>query len=400
MAYGAMVAYLIIIKDTVPIIIGFDKGLQPEMVLIVTSLLIVLPLSMQKDMASLACTSLFSVACDLVLVIFMVLFAPVIESVKENGGLWEILMHDSINPHLFVGLGILSTAMCCQHSGFLIYGSLQDNNRARWGKVTNYSISTATILTFTLGIAGYLAFMENTQGDVLNNFAAGSMQANVARLLLAITMFLTYPMESFVGRHVIVDLIHNGDMEGPDENNNDKLCIDRILLNRRERTTIALYVASLIPALFFDDLGPILSVTGCIGGSCMAYIGPGIAFLGVNSQEFLEWAASLLPKDLQAVEHTVQSDLELPNHPTIPKGRKPIWWYLFAFPIWCRICEIACEGMEKRLNTDQYKPDLSNEDILLPPPTNRDFLMAIFFIVFGLVALVAGLVSNVVVQSQ
>ena len=402
MAYGAMVAYLIIIKDTVPVILGFDEGFQPELVLIVTSLLIILPLSMQRDMASLACTSLFSVTCDIMLVVFMVVFAPVLQSISDWGGLWEIIRHNAINPHLFVGLGILSTAMCCQHSGFLIYGSLLDNNRARWGKVTNYSISTSTILTYTLGLAGYLGFMEYTQGDVLNNFPAGSLQANVARMLLAITMFLTYPMESFVGRHVVVDLIHNGDMDGPDGNNNDspnRLCIDRMLFNRRERMTIILYFASLIPALIFDDLGPVLSVTGCIGGSSMAYIGPGLAFLGVNCHEFLEWAGSLLPpRQCIDVQHTVQSDLTLPNHPHIPKGRKPIWWYLFGFPIWCHICEIACEGMHSRLSVDQYKPE--GGENLLPPPTKYDFLVAMFFVVFGLVALVAGLISNVVLQTQ
>jgi sodium-coupled neutral amino acid transporter 11 len=62
-----------------------------------------------------------------------------------------------------------------------------------------------------------------TQGDVLNNFEHDSMQANAARLLLAFTMFLTYPMESFVARHVLVMLMHNGDMDAhpPDHGGED-----------------------------------------------------------------------------------------------------------------------------------------------------------------------------------
>ena len=69
MAYGAMVAYLLIIKDTVPTVLGLGdeneagKGSfwEREVVMLVTSLAIVVPLSMMRDMATLAFTSLFSV---------------------------------------------------------------------------------------------------------------------------------------------------------------------------------------------------------------------------------------------------------------------------------------------------------------------------------------------------
>ena len=57
LAYGAMVAYLLIIKDTVPTILGLSdagKGnfIEAEVTMIVTSVLIVLPLSMMRDMVS------------------------------------------------------------------------------------------------------------------------------------------------------------------------------------------------------------------------------------------------------------------------------------------------------------------------------------------------------------
>jgi len=52
MAYGAMVAYLLIIKDTVPTLLGFDHGvnagIEREIVLVITSLIVMLPLSMQR----------------------------------------------------------------------------------------------------------------------------------------------------------------------------------------------------------------------------------------------------------------------------------------------------------------------------------------------------------------
>ena len=215
-AYGAMVAYLLIIKDTIPTVMGFEHGqnlLERNLILVATSLFIMVPLSMQRDMASLSCTSALSVTADMILVLFIAAFSPIKENVAANGGFGEVLKNDGINSTLFVGLGILSTAMACQHSSFIVANSLENKTRQRWRWVTNQSLSLSAILCLILGICGYLGFLGTTQGDVLNNFPLDSMQANAARILLAFTMFFTYPMESFVARHVLIMLVHNGDMD-------------------------------------------------------------------------------------------------------------------------------------------------------------------------------------------
>lgn len=202
LAYGAMVAYLLIIKDTVPTLFGVGNTWERELVMFITSLIIVVPLSMQRDMASLSITSLLSVTADVVLVIFIAVFSPIKETVSAAGGFGSVLADDWINPTIFVGLGILSTAMACQHSAFIVSGSLANKTRARWAAVTYRSLFIATTLSGVLGVCGYLGFLGDTQGDILNNFDPGSVAANGARALLAITMFFTYPMESFVARHV------------------------------------------------------------------------------------------------------------------------------------------------------------------------------------------------------
>ena len=190
MAYGAMVAYLLIIKDTIPTVLGYEHGenlLERNMILIVTSAAIMVPLSMQRDMASLSCTSALSVAADTVLVVFIAAFAPIRETVAAEGGFGAVLRNDGLNPTLFVGLGILSTAMACQHSAFIVANSLADKTRRRWQRVTNQSIALSAVLCLVLGTCGYLGFLGTTQGDILNNFPFDSMQANVARVLLAIS---------------------------------------------------------------------------------------------------------------------------------------------------------------------------------------------------------------------
>jgi len=428
-AYGAMIAYLIIIKDTIPTILGFDKGFEREVVLLITGLIFIFPLAIQRDMATLSFTSFISSLSDVVLVVFIVVYSPIRETVAQRGGIGEILKEDSIKPTAFVGLGIISIAMCCQHSSFLIYGSLENHTAFRWKIVTGISISLATFLSVLLGVSGHLGFMEHTEGDILNNFPTGSTQANVARALLALTMVFTYPMEFFVGRHVLVDLFHSGQMEDPNESGG--YCLVNCIINRRERLTVFLYILTMIPALIFDDLGPVLSVTGAVGGSCLSYIGPGLVFIGVNGDAFLEWAGRLLgyKKEPPSIElsavgsasqnMTDQGDsgkghqvLQLPvageqvHIIILQSGCKPLWWYILGFPIWTWVASNGSMGMKKRLACRPLRLELEAvglcqsdaKEKILSPPSSWDFLSAVFFIVFGIIGLSAGLASNIYIQ--
>jgi hypothetical protein len=42
---------------------------------------------------------------------------------------------------------------------------------------------------------------------------------------------------------------------------------------------VLLYLA-VVPAAAFEDLGPVLAITGAVGGSCLAYIGPECGVFG------------------------------------------------------------------------------------------------------------------------
>ncbi|KAL7486898.1 hypothetical protein ACHAW6_012498 [Cyclotella cf. meneghiniana] len=465
MAYGAMVAYLLIIKDTLPTVMGYEHGthmLERNIIVIVTSFAVMVPLSMQRDMASLSCTSALSVLADIVLVVFIASFAPVKESVAEQGGFLQVLRKDGIQSTLFIGLGILSTAMACQHSAFIVANSLENKTRRRWRIVTNQSIGISAMLCAVLGISGYLGFLENTQGDVLNNFPLDSMQADAARILLAFTMYVTYPMESFVARHVLIMLVHNGDMDArggftfdnetqleeielaetrprPDEeatvnttNANQTLGSVTVegggilCMNRRQSWTLTVYLMTLVPAIIFSDIGPVLSLTGAVGGSCISYIGPGFVFLGVNGEEFLNKVGDWIEKWRRAKGYSkfIHSDitesselpvegnarLQLPQEPnnvngyeSITSGPKPCWYYFGLFPIWCSVAKSGATHMKRKIDafnvpSDSVHATVDESTDVLPVPSNWDFFVAFFFVLFGMLSAVAGVVSNVYVQ--
>ena len=122
-----------------------------------------------------------------------------------------------VNSALFVGLGTMSFAFVCQHNSFIVFKSLRKPTLGNWHKVASASLGVSFVLCLILGVAGYLAFMETTQGDILNNFPPTGAAVNAGRALLAVTMILTYPMECFVTRHCVLSVVDRwvGGRRGP-----------------------------------------------------------------------------------------------------------------------------------------------------------------------------------------
>lgn len=405
-----MVAYLLIIKDTIPSVVGAETRLEETLIMIATSITIMLPLSMQRDMASLSITSLFSVLADTVLVGFITAYSPINESIEEAGGYVEVVVDKAVRPTIFIGLGILSTAMACQHSAFIVSGSLKNKTMGRWAMVTGFSITVSAILCIILGTAGYLGFLDETQGDVLNNFDKDSALANTARVLLAITMFFTYPMEAFVARHVLIQILYGGDMDGRNDPNHSGIEGEEAggfgFMNRRQTTTLAIYLLSLFPALIVDDLGPVLSITGSLGGGCIAYMGPGLCYLGVNGEAFFEFALNLLGNPSRSSSAVTMVDLPVAGSSrnvmmqasrSLEECEKPFWWYLLGFPLWTSIASFGKKNMDRNASTSNSTYDTDQDDGTTMIPNGVDFCIAIFFICFGLLSVFAGVGSNLFV---
>jgi Transmembrane amino acid transporter protein len=213
-------------------------------------------------------------------------------------------------------------------------------------------------------------------------------------------------MESFVARHVILKIFWHGDIDGTlDASGNPKS--EFFCLTRRYAVTILIFVATLIPALIVDDIGPVLSITGAVGGSMLSYMAPGIAFIGVNGNHFLSWAQNNIDsrnfrkskKEGDDVELPIEGQADQQLYQNSSSYQKPFWWYPALMPIWCSLASTGDIAMKKR-ESEQNVDVVSNgdDDVIVHYPTTMDYFIAIFFIVFGAIAMVAGVGSNVYVH--
>lgn len=232
---------------------------------------------------------------------------------------------------------------------------------------------------------------------------------------------VTYPMESLVARHVIVQLFYNGDMDGITIDSNGRVLPEARMLGfigRRHQVTIAIYLMTLVPALIVDDLGPVLSLTGALGASCLAYIGPGLVYLGLNGDTFLEYTAKILEDrgyrsnknhhgDVQLELPVVgdsQATIQTNQSPVSPgSSTKPWWWWVLGFPIWSALASTGMHGTKAFLTAleselgEPIRGASADEDEVVGPCV-RDYYISMVLIVFGVIAAVAGVASNIYVE--
>ena len=179
---------------------------------------------------------------------------------------------------LFGGLGAMSFAFVCHHSTFIVHNSMMVQTEKEWATVSRISISIALLACMTLGLSGYLSFFEFVSGCPTILASTGAI--TVARILLAITMVLTYPMELFVARKALHAIIYGPNVP--------------ITIHRHYALTFTLFVLTLTVGMVTADLGFVLEFTGAISASIIGYIVPPLLYMttpafltaGTRSEKF------------------------------------------------------------------------------------------------------------------
>merc|ERR1719242_1347093 len=278
-AYGAMVVYHIVIGDTIPKIF---QTLTPNSILcnrpfVVTlySIIFMLPLSMLKNMASLDKTSALSFASVIVIVFTVTIEGAKVSPYSSLSGLES--KHLIINNQWFAGAGTMAFAFVCHHSSFVVFNSLRNRTQQTWNKTTHSAVGISVFWSLWLAIAGFVHFQTDTKGDILNNFDYDNASINGARGLLALTMVFTYPMELFVARFAILQILkRNGRISVQNQN------------VQFYAVTLGLWSTSLLIGAFLHDLGIVLELVGIVCGGTLGFVLPGLVSLRIHGWHHLK----------------------------------------------------------------------------------------------------------------
>ncbi|KAJ6108070.1 hypothetical protein N7523_009393 [Penicillium sp. IBT 18751x] len=274
-AFGGMVAFCIIVGDTIPHVFA---ALFPSLrsmsflwlltdrraVIVLFVLCVSYPLSLYRDIAKLAKASALALVSMIVIVVTVITQGFRVPS-ESRGEYKSILI---VNSGFFQAVGVISFAFVCHHNSLLIYGSLKKPTMDRFARVTHYSTIVSLCMCLAMGLAGFLSFGSKTQGNVLNNFPADNILVNIARLCFGLNMLTTLPLEAFVCRSVMTTYYF------PDEPFNP---------NRHLIFTTTLVLTSMVLALVTCDLGSVFELIGATSAAALAYIFPPLCWIKLSS---------------------------------------------------------------------------------------------------------------------
>ncbi|KAI5964306.1 uncharacterized protein KGF55_002248 [Candida pseudojiufengensis] len=286
-AYGGCMAFCVIIGDTIPHVIRiflpnsivennqWNWIISRNFIISIFTICISYPLSLNRDISKLAKASAFALLGMFIIVLLTLIRAPFVSSELRG----DISISDFlINKNIFQGISVISFALVCHHNTMFIYQSISNKNLKKFKKLTHLSCIISMIFCMIMGINGFINFKSNTKGNILNNFKSNDNWINIARFCFGLNMLTTFPLEIFVVRDVIKEILlsKKAATQGLTSSDFELSKIQHFLI------TTFLVFSSMLVSLFTCNLGIILELIGATSASLMAYILPPLCYLKLN----------------------------------------------------------------------------------------------------------------------
>ena len=179
---------------------------------------------------------------------------------------------------ILLTIGTLATTYVYTQITLQLFYSLKRPSLNTWHKAEFCGMTMVIILTVTTGLLGYFAFKTNSgkiDDNILQNFDKKNMSIAICRILYAISILLTFPMQMLSGRKSAAFLYNF--------NLNRKL--DQELSTMEFRLiTFVIWIISVFVGIYaaYNGLDAVLSVGGCFVGTYMGFVLPAACYLWSN----------------------------------------------------------------------------------------------------------------------
>lgn len=157
------------------------------------------PVSSLQSIHNLRYTSVLSLL-SILTVVFLVVSNSI--STFANGEFlgWSEVRWWNWSWDVFQAIPIITFSLTCHAQAVPIFSELDNPTDLRLGKVISLAYSVCFLLYSMNGSFGYLCFQGGTKDNVFNNFAIGDWVASIARLCVAVTLTLSYPLMNYAFR--------------------------------------------------------------------------------------------------------------------------------------------------------------------------------------------------------
>ncbi|KAJ1727627.1 hypothetical protein LPJ61_004473 [Coemansia biformis] len=263
---GSCISYLIIVGDTATPIAQNLFGAGPltsrQAVIALAAVGCTLPLLFFRTLEPLVRASVASTACLPFIVAIVAVRGPAYRTSPEP------VPMPVFGPSVLPAFGIIAFAYSCTQTAFQSYLTLRHRTMSGWRRAAAFANGLALAIYLAFAITSYRSFGMLTEPNVLNNFAHDDALANLARMLLAFSLTLTYPMQFYPIR----DLLGESLALAP---GGRRVGIHAL--------TLALFASTLAAALAVSDLGFVFKLVGTAASSLLLFGLPGIVYLRLVS---------------------------------------------------------------------------------------------------------------------
>ncbi|KAJ2483214.1 hypothetical protein IWW56_000562 [Coemansia sp. RSA 2131] len=296
---GSCISYLMIVGDTASAVAQHVFGqyvvTSRPAIITIAAVVFTLPLLFFRTLEPLVRASVASTLC--------LPFIVGIVAIRGPSYRVEPAPQPVFGPSVLPAIGVIAFAYSCTQTCYQSYSTLQSKTLSGWKYATAFATSLSVVVYLAFSVVSYQAFGQETQPNLLNNFAHDDATANVARVLLAFSLTLTYPMQFYPIRDLLATTFL-----GP-------LSLHG---TRGERykfyaLIVVVFTSTLAVALAVDDLGVVFKLIGTAASSVLVFGLPGIIYLRVVSPYFAK------PEAVPLLAPAVSADIDDVKHISEPQ---------------------------------------------------------------------------------
>lgn len=171
LAIGCMLGYIIVIGQTSSQILG-DWGCSDTVcsqfnVTVVVTTFIILPVCLLRTFGHLVPLAVFSVLAILVCLFLVVIGGPIVTANNDKAPIIWFNLQGTI-----ISIGSIVLSLNCAFANFHAYEAVEDKSKnvKSWTRITGGAVAVGAGMLMTMGIAGYLSFRDDTNGEILSKY--------------------------------------------------------------------------------------------------------------------------------------------------------------------------------------------------------------------------------------
>ncbi|XP_061521657.1 sodium-coupled neutral amino acid transporter 7 isoform X2 [Phycodurus eques] len=280
--FGTCIAFFIVVGDQLDrlIAVAFHDGsisgfwyTDRKFTIVVTAVLVILPLSIPKEIGFQKYSSALSVigtwyVTIVVIVKYIWPDKEVMPGIVPSSSTWTAV---------FNAMPTICFGFQCHVSCVPVFNSMSKKALKPWGLVVTLSMIICLFVYTGTGVCGFLTFGSNVSQDVLMSYPSDDIAVAIARAFIVVCVVTSYPILHFCGRAVIEGLWLRWQGEQVE------VCVRREQ-RRRIVQTLLWFAITLVLALFTPDIGRVISLIGGLA-ACFIFVFPGLCLIQAKPLE-------------------------------------------------------------------------------------------------------------------